>query len=142
MSHALSYAAPVTTLSLLTAPSGTVIFGQQAATPFAVQVLKGDGVTPVVGEAVTFTATSGAVQFAACGAATCTVATDARGIASTLVTPESSGVITLQAVGVDGTATISFTALTQVRNGDCSPTGGVCRCRRDRGMDAATQCCR
>ena len=115
MTHALSYSAPVTTLSLLTAPSGTVILGKQAATPFAVQVLQGDGVTPVVGEAVTFSANSGAVQFAACGAGSCTVHTDAHGIASTLVTPESAGVVTLQAAGVDGTATISFTALSQVR---------------------------
>lgn len=115
MTHALSYAAPVTTLSLLTAPSGTVILGQQATMPFAVQVLQGDGVTPVVGEAVTFTATNGAVQFAACGAAICAVPTDAHGIASTFVTPETSGGITLQATGVDGTAAASFTAVIQVR---------------------------
>jgi len=115
MTQALSYAAPVTMLSLLTAPSGTVILGQPAAVPFAVQVLLGDGVTPVVGEAVTFTASAGAVQFAACGAAACTLHTDARGVASTLVTPETAGAITLQATGVDGTATASFTAVTQVR---------------------------
>ncbi len=54
MTQALSYATPVTTLSLLTAPSGTVILGQQATMPFAVQVLQPDGVTPVVGETVTF----------------------------------------------------------------------------------------
>ncbi|HEX3967365.1 MAG TPA: IPT/TIG domain-containing protein, partial [Edaphobacter sp.] len=46
MTRALSYSAPVTTLSLLTAPSGKVVLGQQAATPFAVQVLQADGVTP------------------------------------------------------------------------------------------------
>ncbi len=115
MTQALSYAAPVTTLSLLTAPAGNVIFEQPATVPFAVQVLQGDGVTPVVGEAVTFTATSGSVQFAACGGATCTLQTDIHGIASTLVTPETSGAITLQATGVDGTATASFTAVTEVR---------------------------
>ncbi len=115
MTQALSYAAPVTTLSLLTAPAGNVIFEQPATVPFAVQVLLGDGVTPVVGEAVTFTATSGGVQFAACGGATCTLQTDKHGIASTLVTPETSGAITLQATGVDGTVTASFTAVTQVR---------------------------
>jgi hypothetical protein len=115
MTQALSYAAPVTTLSLLTAPAGTVIVGQQATVPFAVQVLQADGVTPVVGEAVTFTATTGAVQFAACGAATCILPTDANGIASTLVTPQTSGAVTLQATGVDGTAVASFTAITQVR---------------------------
>jgi hypothetical protein len=115
MTQALTYAAPATTLSLLTGPAGTVVVGQQATVPFAVLVLQADGVTPVVGEAVTVGATTGTVQFAACGAATCTLHTDANGIASTLVTPESSGAITLQATGVDGTATASFTAITQVR---------------------------
>jgi hypothetical protein len=116
MTRALSYAAPVTTLSLLTAPSGTVALAQQAAVPFAVQVLLGDGVTPVVGEAVTFAATTGGVQFSACGSATCTLHTDANGIASTFVTPETGGAITLQATGVDGTATISFNAVAEVRS--------------------------
>ncbi len=116
MTQALSYSAPVPVLNLLTAPSGTVILAQQATVPFAVQVLNGDGVTPVVGEAITFAATAGSVQFAACGAATCTLLTNAQGIASTFVTPESSGAITLQAVGVDGTATASFTALAEVRS--------------------------
>jgi IPT/TIG domain len=115
MTQALSYAAPVPTLSLLTAPSGTVILAQQATVPFAVRVLSGDGITPVVGEAITFSATAGNVQFAACGAATCTLDTNAQGIASTLVTPEASGATTLQATGVDGMATASFTTLAQVR---------------------------
>jgi hypothetical protein len=115
MTQALTYAAPVPSLSLLTAPSGTVVLAQQAGVPFAVQVLNGDGATPIVGEAVTFTVTTGAVQFAACGGATCTFQTNARGIASTFVTPESAGAIVLQATGVDGTATASLTALAQVR---------------------------
>jgi hypothetical protein len=83
--------------------------------PFAVQVLKADGVTPVVGEAVTFTASVGSVAFAACGGASCTVQTDARGIASTLVTPQTAGAVTVRATGVDGTATADFTAIVQVR---------------------------
>jgi hypothetical protein len=115
MTHALSYSAPVPTLSLLSAPSGTVIVGQQAAVPFAVRVLGEDGVTPVVGEAVTFSATSGTVQFAACGAAVCTLQTNGQGIASTFVTAEGAGAIALQAVGVDGTAAASFNAIVQVR---------------------------
>jgi hypothetical protein len=115
MTQTLSYATPVNTLNLLTAPSGTVILAQPAAAPFAVQVLQGDGVTPVVGEVVNFTATGGTVQFAACGAATCTLLTDAHGVASTLVTPETAGLIALQATGVDGTATASFTAVAQIR---------------------------
>jgi IPT/TIG domain len=110
MSQSLSYEAPVPTLSLVSAPSGLVVLGQPAAVPFAVKVLSADGITPVVGEAVTFSTTSGTVQFAACGMATCTFNTDANGIASTLVAPQTAGVITLQAAGVDGTATATCTA--------------------------------
>jgi IPT/TIG domain len=115
MTQALSYAAPAPTLSLLNAPTGTVIVGQAAGVPFAVQVVAADGVTPVVGEAVTFSTTTGTVLFGACGAAACTLLTNAQGIASTLVTAESGGAVTLQAVGVDGTATASLNAIVQVR---------------------------
>jgi hypothetical protein len=115
MTRALSYGAPAPTLSLLSAPTGTVIVGQPAGVPFAVRVLAADGVTPVVGEAVTFSATAGTVLFGACGAAVCTLQTNAQGIASTLVTAEAGGGVTLQAVGVDGTATASFSAIVQVR---------------------------
>jgi hypothetical protein len=114
MTHALTYSAPAPALNLLTAPSGTVVFGQQAAVPFEVQVTS-DGITPIVGEAVTFSATVGSVQFVACGAAVCTLHTDAQGIASTFVTPESSGAITLQATAVEGAATASFTSVVRVR---------------------------
>ena len=115
MTQALSYSAPMRTLNLLTAPSGTVVLAQQAAVPFAVQVLNVDGITPIAGEAVAFTATAGSVQFVACGAGICTLLTDSQGIASTFVTPESSGAITVQATGVDGTANASFTALTEAK---------------------------
>jgi hypothetical protein len=115
MTRALSYGAPVPTLSLLSAPSGTVVIAQQATVPFAVKVFGADGVTPVVGEAVMFSATAGTVQFAACGASACTLNTNSQGIASTLVTPQSSAAITLQATGVDGTAVASFTALAEIR---------------------------
>jgi IPT/TIG domain len=116
MTQALSYAAPTTTLSLLTAPSGTQIVEQPIAIPFAVQVLKADGITPVVGEAVAFATTAGSVEFATCGTASCTVQTDAHGIASTIVTPQTAGAVIVQAMGVDGTATASFTAIVQVRS--------------------------
>src|SRR5258707_15246574 len=48
MTQALSYAAPVTTLSLLTAPAGAVIVGRQALVPFAGPALPAHGSTPVV----------------------------------------------------------------------------------------------
>ncbi|WP_433974314.1 IPT/TIG domain-containing protein [Tunturiibacter lichenicola] len=110
MTQSLSYAAPAATFSLISAPAGLTAVGQPAAVPFAVKVLSADGVTPVVGEAVTFSTTSGTVQFSVCGVSTCTLTTDANGIASTVVTPQTLGTTTLQATGVDGTVVATFTA--------------------------------
>ena len=45
-------------MTLVSAPSGTVLVGAAAA-PFAVRVMLGDGVTPVVGVPVTFTVAAG-----------------------------------------------------------------------------------
>ena len=114
MTSALSYSALKPVLGLVSAPSGTVAVGQAAGTAFAVQVTAGDGVTPVMGEAVTFSA-AGSVQFAACGTAVCTVMTDAHGVASTGVAAEAAGAVLLQAVGVDGTATAAFQAMVRVQ---------------------------
>ena len=115
MSQALSYAAPAPSLNLVSAPVGTMIEGQQAAIPFAVKALAADGVTPIAGETVTFSSPVGTVQFAACGAATCTMQTEAQGIVSTLVTPQSLGAITLQATAVDGTVAASLSAVIETR---------------------------
>lgn len=116
MSGALNYGAPRATLSLVTAPSGTVPVGQAAPVAFAVQVRGSDGVAPVAGESVSFTAVSGSVLFAACGTGACTITTNASGIASTMVTPEGAGIITLQAAGVDGTATAFFSAVVRAQS--------------------------
>jgi hypothetical protein len=101
-------------MRLVSAPSGTIFAGDSAATPFAVQVLAGDGVTPVAGETVTFSASAGSVVFAACGAATCTVTTDANGTASSGVTPVAAGQVNVQAVDGGMSQTASFVALVPV----------------------------
>jgi hypothetical protein len=63
-----------------------------------VQVLDPDGVTPIAGASVFFTATP-AVSFSVCsGGASCTVLTDESGLASTQVTPLSAGTMTISAV--------------------------------------------
>ena len=79
MSRALTYGTPAPTLNLVTAPSGTIAPGQTAAVPFAVRALAADGITPLAGQSITFTASAGTVNFGACGAATCTLQTDATG---------------------------------------------------------------
>lgn len=115
MTGALSYAAPQPSLDLVTAPSGTVFAGDTAAVAFAVRALVADGVTPVANQSVSFTASGGAVQFGACAGSTCTVTTDATGLASTTITTLEAGSITVSAASSVGTQTASFTVVTRVR---------------------------
>jgi hypothetical protein len=114
MTAALTYAniAP-DVMTLVSAPAGVVAAGAPAPTPFAVQVFLGDGVTPVVGLPVTFTASPAGVQFGACAATPCVVLTDATGLASTLMTPTTFGTFTLQATAVGATQTAAFNAVTR-----------------------------
>lgn len=115
MSSALTYAAPQPSLNLIAAPSGTVFVGDTAATPFSVQVLNGDGVTPIPGQAVVISASGASVRLGSCGTPTCTLLTDASGTASTTVTPLAPGSITLSAASTAGSASASFTATTRIR---------------------------
>ena len=85
---------------LLSAPAGTLPVGIAAAVPLSVRVVMADGVTPVAGDRITFSANAGSISFG-CGPSPCSVLTDAGGIATTSVTPFAEGAITLQAA--DGT---------------------------------------
>src|ERR1039458_2350463 len=71
MGGALTYSAAAAPdlMTRVSAPSGTVLVG--AATLFAVRVVLGDGVTPVVGLAVTFSVSSGSAQLGACADSSC-----------------------------------------------------------------------
>jgi hypothetical protein len=113
MTSALSYAAPVPTLNIRVAPSGTVFIGDTA--PFTVQAIAADGVTALVNQSITFTATGAGAIFGACAAASCSVLTDANGIASITVIPQSPGDVTLAATGIAGTQTDVFSAAARVR---------------------------
>ena len=115
------------TLHIVTAPVPPIYVGDTAATSFAVQVLAADGVTPVVGDPIVFTATSGTAQFSVCVATTCIVRTDANGLASTGVTPESSGVVTVQAADgpLSQAASFAATAQTGSLNIWSAPRGNV-----------------
>ena len=115
MASALNYAAPLPTLNLVSAPSGSAFVGDTAATQFAVKVLAADGVAPMANQSVTFTSTGGNVRFGACAASTCVLTTSASGSASTIVTPLEPGTVTLSAASAYGTTTASFTALDRIR---------------------------
>ena len=109
--EALGYGSPQERLQLVSAPSGTVVQGRVAGTPFAVRVLAPDGVTPMVGETVTLAFTAGSGTLGVCGAASCTVQTDANGMASTGVTVQSVGGVALKASTALLTLRASFTSV-------------------------------
>jgi len=98
MSGVLTYGAgPNDTIRLIAGTNPSTPVGGQAPNPIRVQVLAADGITPVGGASVFFTATP-AVSFSACsGGGSCTVLTDEGGFASTLVSVLTTGVMTITA---------------------------------------------
>jgi len=106
-----TFSAAAETIQLKSAPTDTQTIGIATSTPFQVKVLAGDGVTPVQGEAVVFTAAGGTVKFSTCGGAVCTLTTDAQGLAQSSVTPLSAGAITVSAIGNAGSVTSTFKAI-------------------------------
>jgi hypothetical protein len=114
MTGALTYDASTqvpNTMLLVSVESAPVPVGSAAAVPFAVQVLASDGVTPVTGDTVVFYVKAGAAHFGVCGAKTCSVTTDAKGMALTTVEPLGVGTVALQAVDVTaGSVSASFVA--------------------------------
>ena len=115
MSGALSYTAPQPTLVLLSGPAGQVFTGSTANTPFVVQLLQGDGVTPITGAPVALSFSGSQVRFDACGTGSCTLSTDAQGQISTTITPLAPGVVTLSASGSGSTVTATFTAISRIQ---------------------------
>lgn len=124
MASALTYTTAATaphTMALVSAQRDPVYVGSVATIPFAVQVLAGDGVTPIAGDSVTFSGnvagSATALQFGACAAASCVVTTDVQGMASTTVTPLSGGLLTMRAVDSSSAPSLSqaasFTAIAQ-----------------------------
>ena len=108
------------TMRLLSAPASGGASGIPESTPFSVQVLLGSGVV-ASNTNVTLSVLSGSAFFAVCsGASTCTVQTDASGTVTTLVTPITSGSITLLASETGGSssatqrATFTVAALANV----------------------------
>ena len=95
------------TLAITSKPANGALVGDIAALPFTVQVTAGDG-TAAVGRSVTVSVTNGTL--AACAAASCVLISDAQGLVSTGVTPQSAGTVGL--VASDGGVSVSgsFTA--------------------------------
>jgi hypothetical protein len=90
-------AGPTDTLKLISGSNPATVVGGQAPAPFTAMAIASDGTTPIAGASIQFTS-SPAVAFSVCGgASSCTVLSDASGIASTYMTVLSANVITLTA---------------------------------------------
>jgi hypothetical protein len=98
LSGVVTYGAgPNDTLSLIAGANPRTPLGGQAPNPIRVRALAPDGITPVAGASVFFSA-SPPVAFSACSSGgSCTVLTDQSGQASTLVTVLTAAVMTITA---------------------------------------------
>lgn len=107
MTNALTYGAAASDIIVLVGnglnPQTPV--GTQAPNPVSVEVLEADGVTPVSGATIGWSANK-APQFSACGgASSCTVITDQSGRAFTFLTPSAVGASTITATLAPGVYT-------------------------------------
>lgn len=99
MTGAITYGAAATdTISLLgNGLNSSTSVGTRAMNPVTVRVLAADGVTPVTGATIVWSATNN-VQLSACGgASSCAITSDQGGTAATFLTPAVSGVATISA---------------------------------------------
>jgi hypothetical protein len=71
--------------------------GGEASNPIRVRVLQADGITPVAGATVNFSASPAQVLFSSCGAKTCAILTDEQGEAGSRMVPAASGTFTVTA---------------------------------------------
>jgi hypothetical protein len=103
MTNVLTYGAAATDiLVLLDGNNPQTPVGTQATNPFAVRVVASDGITPVAGATIAWSATNG-VQLSACsGSPPCSVTTDESGYASTMLTPTVTGASTITATLAPG----------------------------------------
>ncbi len=100
-------------MQVLQAPTGSYVDGVMAAPAMVVRVLGPDGVTPVVGETVSFAVTAGRGELGLCGVGSCSAVTGAAGTASMTVTLESVGAIVVTATGRNGAQTVTLTGVPQ-----------------------------
>lgn len=103
MTGVLTYGAAVTdNIVLIYGANPSTPVGAQATSPVTVRVLAADGVTPVSGATIAWSATN-QVQLSACsGAFSCSLSTDQTGNATTWLTPSAVGTATITATLAPG----------------------------------------
>lgn len=109
MTHAFTYGAAASDLIVLLSgslnPSTPV--GAQSLHPMSVRVLQADGITPVSGATIGWSANNG-LQLSACGgASSCSVISDQNGDAASWLTPAAVGVATITATLAPGAYSVS-----------------------------------
>ncbi len=126
MANVLTYGAAATdTISLLALNNPSTPVGVQAPYPLRVQVLAADGVTPVFGATVAWSASNG-LQLSACNnASSCTAVTDQSGIALTWLTPANVGASTITATLAPGAYSSSKSVVTTLNGTETSSDIGV-----------------
>jgi hypothetical protein len=103
MSNVVTFGASATDqILLLQGKNPPTPVGIQATYPVMVRVVQSDGLTPVNGATVGWSATNGVALGACGGASSCSVSSDETGMASTLVTPSVAGVGTVTATLAPG----------------------------------------
>jgi len=103
MTEALTYGAAASdTIILLSGLNPSTAVGTQAPKPMSVRVLASDGVTPVGGATIGWSASNG-LQLSTCvGASACSVTSDQNGDAATWLTPKTVGEATITATLAPG----------------------------------------
>jgi hypothetical protein len=95
-------AASTDQIVLLQGANPSTPVGTQATYPVIVRVLAADGVTPVDGATVGWTATNGAALSICGGTSSCSAISDESGMASTWITPTAAGNVTITATLAPG----------------------------------------
>ena len=95
-------------LRIVSSPADNSYTGSPAAAPLAVQLLLGDGTTPVAGAPVTLTSSN--ATFGSCFSNPCTITADGRGTISVPVTATAPGLVSLSASSTGVTVSVSFNA--------------------------------
>ena len=96
-------------LALVSAPTDGAWVGAVATTPFALRVLKADGVTPDPSQTVVISVTGGSASLGGC-ASICSLISDVNGLVSVPVTPLAAGTVMLLGTLGNSTQSVSFLA--------------------------------
>jgi len=126
MTKALTYGAAASdTIILLSGSNPPTPVGTQATKPMSVRVLASDGVTPVGGATIGWSASNG-LQLSTCGGgSSCSVTSDQNGDAATWLTPAAVGEATIAATLAPGVYSPSQSVSVQLSATETSSDIGV-----------------